>query len=31
MKLMVKGLDLVGVEEPFWHHAGEARDYKAEA
>jgi hypothetical protein len=27
--LKVEGLDLIGVEEPYWHHAGEAGVYKA--
>jgi hypothetical protein len=29
MQLVVEGMDLVGTEEPFWHRAGEAGDYKA--
>jgi hypothetical protein len=31
MKPMVEGLDLVGAEEPFFHRADEAGDYKAKA
>jgi predicted nicotinamide N-methyase len=28
---MVEGLDLVSTEDPFWHRANEAGDYKARA
>jgi hypothetical protein len=29
MRLVVEALDHVGAEESYWHHAGEAGDYKA--